>query len=74
MGHTWNRNFRLASIVARELKAARNLTKLRKLQPSSIRQILAASGLMDSSVGAPHLSRLMSTEEAYQKWHKATAK
>lgn len=39
----------MASSVARALKAARNLTKLMKLQPSSILQILAASGLIDSS-------------------------
>lgn len=52
MGGTWNRKRLLASLDARELKAARNLTKLMKLHPSSILQILAASGLIDSSAWA----------------------
>lgn len=51
-GRAWKRKRFLASSDSRELKAARNLTKLMKLQPSSILQILAARGLIESSAGA----------------------
>lgn len=58
MGHAWKRKRLLASTDARALKAARNLTKLMKLQPSSILQILAARGLIESSAETLLLVRL----------------